>query len=187
MNITKIWCTIFVLLLIALVMAFSDSFKPIVHTSKDSAFITALSQLGILYIIALFVERSLEVFIKAWRQSGKVLLEQKMLSADGKKEVGNELEKYKVGTQNRALLLGLFFGVLISLSGVRILGAIFEFNGNSTAGFSIQYSLFQVTDILLTAGLIAGGSKTIHELMALTDNFLRNSRKLATTPIITDK
>ena len=38
-------------------------------------FRTALAQLGILYIIALFVERSLEFLIKAWRQGGKSGLE----------------------------------------------------------------------------------------------------------------
>ena len=39
--------------------------------------------------------------------------------------------------------------------------------------------LFQFTDIILTAGLIAGGSSTIHELMALIDDFLKKSRKRA--------
>ena len=36
--------------------------------------------------------------------------------------------------------------------------------------------VFQFTDIIITAGLIAGGSATIHELMALIDDFLRASR-----------
>ena len=34
-------------------------------------------------------------------------------------------------------------------------------------------------DIIVTAGLIAGGSATIHELMALVDDFLKKSRTRA--------
>ena len=177
-----IWLTLFILALVVLVMKFSDLLKPITMTRGDSPFITALNQLGILYIIALVVERSLEVFIKAWRQGDKLLLEKKVQSTNGGSAVEAEsaLEIYKAGTQKRALLLGLIFGILISLSGVRILGAIFEFT--DAKGWLFQHALFQLTDILLTAGLIAGGSKTIHELMGLIDNFLRQSRQHTTTP-----
>ena len=65
----------------------------------------------------------------------------------------------------------------MSLSGVRLLGPIFDFGGGAC---SFQQAIFQFTDIAVTAGLIAGGSATVHELMALIDDFLRNSRKGAT-------
>ena len=85
--------------------------------------------------------------------------------------------EYRAGTQRRALLVGLTLGILVSLSGVRLLGPIFEFS--VADGWSFQQAVFQFTDIILTAGLIAGGSTTIHELMALVDNFLKTSRKRA--------
>ena len=65
---------------------------------------------------------------------------------------------------------------MVSLSGVRLLGPIFEFGG---AEASFQQAVFQFTDVILTAGLIAGGSATIHELMALVDDFLKTSPKRA--------
>ena len=73
-------------------------------------------------------------------------------------------------------IVGLTLGIMVSLSGVRLLGPIFEFGG---AEASFQQAVFQFTDVILTAGLIAGGSATIHELMALVDDFLKTSRKRA--------
>ena len=68
---------------------------------------------------------------------------------------------------------------MVSLSGVRLLGPIFEF-GAAASGF--QQGLFRSTNIILTAELIAGGSATNHELMALLDDFLKASRKRAKDP-----
>ena len=181
-NIGRIWLALLVLALAVSVFAFGDSLKPVGTKKGVEPFLTALSQLGILYIVALFVERSLEVLIKAWRQSGKSRLEVEAQSAeeDAREEAEKALEEYRAGTQRRALLVGLTLGVLVSLSGVRLLGPIFEFEG--AGGWSFQQAVFQFTDIIVTAGLIAGGSKTIHELMALVDDFLKASRKRAKQP-----
>ena len=48
---------------------------------------------------------------------------------------------------------------------------------SAISGF--QAAVFQFADIVITAGLIAGGSATIHQLMALIDDFLKASRKRA--------
>ena len=181
-NIGRIWVALLVLGLAVVVVSLGDSLKPIGTKEGEAPFLTALTQLGILYIVALFVERSLEVLIKAWRQGGKSRLEEEARSAadDAKAEAGKALEEYRAGTQRRALLVGLTLGILVSLSGVRLLGPIFEFS--VTEGWSFQQAVFQFTDIIVTAGLIAGGSATIHELMALVDDFLRTSRKRAKQP-----
>ena len=150
---------------------------PIKMPEGGAPFKTALFQLGILYIVALFVERSLEVLIKAWRQGGKFRLVEKVRSAEesGQADAEKQLQQYKAGTQRRALLLGLTLGIMVSLSGIRLLGPIF----NVGTEWSFQVAVFHFTDILLTAGLIGGGSATIHELMALVDDFLKTSRKRA--------
>ena len=178
-NIGRIWLALLVLVLVVLVLAFGETLKPVETKEGAAPFLTALTQLGILYIVALFVERSLEVLIKAWRQSGKSCLEVEAQSAeaDAREEAKKALEKYRADTQRRALLVGLTLGSLVSLSGVRLLGPIFEFD--VAGGWSFQQAVFQFTDIIVTAGLIAGGSKTIHELMALVDDFLKASRKRA--------
>ena len=70
-----------VLALVVVVFSLGDSLKPIGTKAGEAPFLTALTQLGILYIVALFVERSLEVLIKAWRQGGKSRLEEAAQSA----------------------------------------------------------------------------------------------------------
>ena len=177
-NIGRIWVALLVLALAVVVLSQGDSLTPIEVREGEAPFRTALIQLGILYVVALFVERSLEVLIKAWRQGGKSRLEEEVRSAEenGKAEAEKKLQEHKTGTQRRALLVGLTLGIMVSLSGVRLLGPIFE-PGDAVAPF--QQAVFQFTDIILTAGLIAGGSATIHELMALIDDFLKTSRKHA--------
>ena len=170
-HIGKIWISFVILALVIVVWLYGDTLKAIQPKSDGSPFFIALTQLGILYIIALFVERALEVLIKAWRQGGKARLEQEV--DDGQRK--RKLEEYKAGTKRRALLVGLTLGLLVSLSGVRLLGPIFQFSSIS----AFQEALFHFTDIIITAGLIAGGSSTIHELMALIDDFLKASRNRA--------
>ena len=178
-NIGRIWLALLVLTLAVVVFFAGDSLKPIGMQEGEAPFLTALTQLGILYIVALFVERSLEVLIKAWRQGGKSRLQEEVRSAEEgvKVEAEKALEEYRAGTQRRALLAGLTLGILVSLSGVRLLGPIFEFGVEDA--WSFQQAIFQFTDIIVTAGLIAGGSATIHELMALIDDFLKKSRTRA--------
>jgi len=178
-NIGRIWLALPVLAMAVVVFFAGDSLKPIGTKKGEAPFLTALTQLGILYFVALFVERSLEVLIKAWRQGGKSLLQEEVRSAEEgtKAEAEKALEDYKTGTQRRALLVGLTLGILVSVSGVRLLGPIFEFG--AADAWSFQQAVFQFTDIIVTAGLIAGGSATIHKLMALVDDFLRKSRTRA--------
>ena len=117
--------------------------------------------------------------MKASRQDEKIRLEKRLASPEesDRADADTKLEEYRAGTRKRALLVGSTLGTLVSLSGVRLLGPMFEFE--ATAGWSVQEGLFHVTDVVITAGLIAGGSSTIHEVMALIDDFLRASRKRA--------
>lgn len=130
-NVGRIWLGLLILALGVAIVCFGDSLNPI--DTKDEPFLIVLTQLGILYSVALVVERSLEVLIKVWRQSGKTPLEDAVRSADGEdseaKKAKKALEEYRTGTQKRALLFGLTMGVLVSLSGVRFLGSIFAFDG----------------------------------------------------------
>ena len=188
----RIWVASLVVALAALVFFLSDALTPMGASDGVAPFRTALAQLGILYIIALFVERSLEVLIKAWRQGGKSALEHNLRTAAATAaedpaahaEADRQLQAYRAGTQRRALLVALTLGIMVALSGVRLLGPIFEPTTAAAAAAAqppFQQDLFHFTDILLTAGLIAGGSATLHELLALIDDFLKSSRTRAKT------
>ena len=181
-NIGRIWISLTILALAILIWCSGDSLKPIETRSDDSPLLIALTQLGILYIVALFVERALEVLLKAWRQGEKIRLKDEVARATDETKVNAEktLQEYRVGTQRRALLSGLTLGILVAVAGVRLLGPVFSLDAD--AGWTFQMAVFQFTDIVITGGLIAGGSATIHELMALIDEFLRRSRKGASGP-----
>lgn len=173
----RIWISLAILVVVCVIWWNGDSLKPLDPQSDGSPFLIALSQLGILYIVALFIERALEVLLKAWRQGEKIRLQEELAirTGDSKTKAERNLQEYKVGTQRRALLTGLTLGILVAVSGIRLLGPIFPFD--HSAEWTFQLAMFQFTDIVITAGLIAGGSATIHELMALIDEFLRRSRK----------
>lgn len=177
-NIGRVGVPVLVAAVAVVVGVQGDALAPVDAGAGGRPFVAALAQLGILYIVALFVERALEVLLKAWRQGGKARLEEKARAADDADRAAaeTELREYRAGTQRRALLVGLTLGILVSVSGVRLLGPIFEFAG---AAAPFQRAVFQFTDIILTAGLIAGGSAAIHDLMALIHDFLRARRRRA--------
>lgn len=150
-----------------------------------------------LFVAALFMERVLEVFITAWRQRERGELDHALKSAErahadalSKLEASDNpsdalrsavvearetidqtdapLRAYKRQTQRYALAFGFAVGLLFALVGVRALSETVSYE-NLTG---IQYFLFQVFDLLLTAGIIAGGSDAIHRLVSIfTDGF----------------
>ena len=108
----RIWMGMLAGVLAVVVLAQGDALTPIEIPEGEAPFRTALVQLGILYIVALFVERSLEVLIKAWRQGEKTRLEEETRSAEesGRAAAQKKLQEYKAGTQRRALLVGFDAG-----------------------------------------------------------------------------
>ena len=174
-SVRELWVVLMALVLAIILFSQGSSWGPITIPDEAEPFQTALIQLGILYIIALFVERSLEVLIKVWREGEKGSREERVrLANEGARlEAEQHLSEYKAGTRRWALLGGLTLGIMVSLAGVRLLGPIFA---SELPNEQYQKALFHFTDVILTGGLIAGGSATIHQLMALVDDFLKASR-----------
>ncbi|UCE06080.1 MAG: hypothetical protein JSW07_21250 [bacterium] len=164
--------------------------------------VTDIGQLlGTLFVIALFLERALDVFLTTWRAEHSEELDQsiqecqhkisefKVQSEDyrnaNKAELDNLIKKLKETKQEKlthssntriiAMWIGLFFGVLISAVGVRTLGTL---TNPATLPLK-QKSLFNFIDVLLTGGLIAGGSDSIHKLTELYRNFVETTSKKA--------
>lgn len=178
-DIGRIWAGVAVAATGVVVAVGGQTLKAVVPA--DDALTSALTQLGVLYVVAVFVERALEVFIKAWRQSGRSELESELATLDDgdprRAAKRMALDEYRAGTRRRALLTGLSIGIILSLAGVRTLAVMFV--APSSSGF--QQFLFQFSDVLVTGGLVAGGSAAIHEMMSLITRFL-GSRKDALGP-----
>jgi hypothetical protein len=130
-------------------------------------------------VITIIVERFLEVFNAIWRRKGKLQLTRKVQDAkndESKKQAQEQLDSYRARTQTLAMYSGFVIGILAGIAGVRTLEIIFDFS--SLTG--TQETLFHSIDILLTAGLIAGGSKGINAVTRVIGNFLESTKDKAT-------
>ncbi len=124
-----------------------------------------LTGLGVLVVL---VERSTEVAINAVRtetpslESRKTLLERDQRTSEPEyADITAKLDKYKAGTQQLSLLIGMALGVLVACTGIGVLKSILIDNP-----IPARLQLRRLADIILTAGVLAGGSQAFHENIA---------------------
>ena len=75
--------------------------------AKDGPFIAFLSQLGVLYILAAILERSLDVYVKIWRQPRREALESviERLTADIAKAAAVDIPKLDLSVRDVRIAL----------------------------------------------------------------------------------
>jgi len=173
-----------------------------------------------LFLIALFVEQTLEIIVNILRDTDKDKLEEEKkkfkdeidelknkidelkketsiteqtieksginihepkvqsnkLELDKKEEEfkldkkDKQLKSYKNQTRQMTLVLGLYFGLIISALGIRVLGTITPLNDNNW-----DVHIFNLLDILLTGSVIAGGSEGIHKIIRESIRFFQKA------------
>ena len=127
--------------------------------------------LMMLFLVALFVERAVEVIMGAWRGSEKQELQaevniQRRRSTEGlaKEEAERAYEVYRAEFRVLSLLVALFIGLVVSALGFRILQALVDpVAFRSLAGW--QRALFSCADTFVTGAMIGGGSEGIHRVL----------------------
>lgn len=138
--------------------------------------------IGTIAIVAV-VERSVELFIAAWRNPEKEVLEQeisplKNLASPSDEEKAQliskekELLQYITLTKKYAILLSLVFGFMASFTGIRILEPLV----NMTTTKPEQIATFYKLDLVLSALGIATGTKLFHGLPALVSDTITATR-----------
>jgi len=138
---------------------------------KEFADLEILSVVSTMFVIAIFMERSIQAILIPLRARGRIELEKRLNelesvgspSAEISRKVvdaSSRLNRYNVETGRQANWIGFSFGLLISLAGVRVLAGFVE-SGELGA---YQDTLFSFADILLTGGVIAGGSAAIDKI-----------------------
>jgi hypothetical protein len=174
-NIRDFWLSpiVLIILLIVFVALVVGKFgwNQTITLSPDLKQATYTSMFVNLVFIALIVERFIEVFNSIWRRKGRQERARAIETAASNKEkitAQKELDFYRSQTETLAMYCGFAIGIFIGLAGVHTLQVIF--NINSLSG--TQKSVFQAVDVLLTAGLIAGGSKGINAITSLMGSFL---------------
>ena len=118
-----------------------------------------------LFLVALFIERGLEVFLTSWRAGESKRRE------DNKDAPG--LREHKIVTPRIAFLAGTAIGVVISALGVRALQPLLYadlFPGAD--GVQFQERAFMAMDVLLTGMLLGGGADGLHKLVSVFTNFM---------------
>ncbi|MEO0432691.1 MAG: hypothetical protein AAF151_13465 [Cyanobacteria bacterium J06656_5] len=146
-----------------------------------------VQQLTILVIVALFLERALEVYKLSYfspekeRLAAKVdQFQMELLSLSPQTNANSEkiqavqlrlysaeesLRNYINHMRQNLLKVAIGFGLLIGLVGLRSLESAFDFPVPKSVLEMFRFYLFRVLDLILTAGLIAGGSEGIHNVI----------------------
>ena len=175
--ITPILLTIFLIILVAILVHLFGWDKTI--GIKLDIKIDNYSKLFVnLFLITVIVERFIGVFNSIWRRSGRLELIRGVENAKTNKErieAQKKLDVYRSRTETLAMYSGFAIGIIIGFAGVHTLQVIFD--AAPLSGF--QKTLFHGVDIVLTAGLIAGGSKGINAITSLLGSFLEASKEKA--------
>ncbi len=180
-----IFITLGVLLTIYLAVgALDPNFKNL--PLKDLALKDLMGKLGALFIIVLLVERLIELFVHPWRSPKTESLKMELFtfSAEGKRlrkpghqtvDTEKKLGSHRSKTRLVTLLAGFVIGVFISIGGVGFLNELVHVDPAAVGEKQIPY--LRKVDVVLTAGLIAGGSDGFHQFMKAILVFFEETTK----------
>lgn len=191
----------FIILIIIIIFFGSRISENIVSFKPDlqKAVIDFLTNLGVLTLV---MERALEIYVSIWRGKNKIILEENVERAATSLKFAKEnntdatltarfeemnnnlssanqaLEEYKDETRTITLRVTLMIGLVVSIAGFRVLDTIFI----SDALKGMQLKIYDWTDILLTAGVLSGGSAGIHALSNTLGTFFDETTKKLKNP-----
>jgi len=147
---------------------------------------SVLGTLTWLFVVALFIERAVEVIVSTLRDADAALLEhavqteQDRIDAQSKVTPGaipylqtlhtaqKNLLDYRSDTKELALCISFIISLIVSIAGVRA----FAFIANSVPASNW---LFSAVDILVTGAVLAGGTDAIHQMMNVIINLFNNA------------
>ena len=163
-----------IILFLVAVLALLYHSKPTFLPFKPFTESDILAIVSALFVVAIFMERSIEAILIPVRKPDRMLIEQKIkiLRNEVKTDAGKEielseqiykLENYRMTTAKHALWVSFGFGLLISLVGVRTLAGLIEPQALKQLG-EIHSAMFAFVDTVLTGGVIAGGSAAIDKI-----------------------
>jgi hypothetical protein len=173
---------------VVVVVAIMIGFNVGVLERKPFDLASVLRLLGTYGVLALVVERTLEVFISAWRGQVTGQLFSAVESARRRLEAAphsfglqqaaaerdRALADYRGTTQRIALRAGVVLGLLIAATGIRTLDLFVSVQTDFAPRL-----LYTLLDVVVTAGMIGGGSDAVHKLMGAVTRFLDATRSAA--------
>ena len=143
------------------------------------------SRFSVLVFFSLLIERTVEILMSIWRseeankrEADVQRLVASKTAADDKTllEAQAKLIEYKAETIRWTMPIGFALGLLVSALGVR---ALSQFIDSTAAGAGAplegQRWWFNISDIVFTGALLAGGADPIHKLLDLYRKFVESS------------
>jgi hypothetical protein len=214
-TLIMLWTALGVVFLAALVLATKVGGLP----TKPFGLADVGKLLTTFFVLALFVERTLEVFITAWRggptakaehdiagftataaaaataavaagavpntqaqQAAQIVAQDATQKANAK---ANWLVDYKSETQRIALRAGLVLGIVVAAIGVRAFGTFVQLPPVAADGVPAwRNGILNVIDVLISGGIIGGGSEAIHKLMTVITGFFEQTAANLKKPVI---
>jgi len=111
------------------------------------------SRFQVLFIVAVLIERSVETYLNVTGQNGQVVFDQ-----------ANETYVKVSSASKEAQTAALVLSVLVAMCGLRILESVVDLKGSATL---LQEAVWNGVDIIVSAGLMAGGSELFHKLASV--------------------
>lgn len=144
------------------------------------------SRFATLVFFSLLIERTVEILMSIWRSEEankreaavQRLVAAKTPSTDSALiQAQTDLIQYKAETLQWTMPVGFALGLLISAFGVRALSQFIDPASVGTTGAptEAQRWWFNMSDILFTGALLAGGADPIHKLLDLYRKFVESS------------
>jgi len=144
-----------------------SDFKTIDISSFETGRLVGL--FGSLFFISLLVERFIELFVQdpdAELKSRKAAQKKNLIDPNKIMEAELELKEMRKKRRNTVVFIGFVMGLIIALFGMRILTNLVV----DPDWGDLQKRYVNILDMVLTAGLIAGGSEGIHSLINIAKN-----------------
>jgi hypothetical protein len=167
-----------VLALLGLVVVYYSAYPQSAPVKAGLTLENFLGALGGLFVLVLLIERATEIFIAVSRNQKTESLKAQVatLAADTTKSVdhaakASELAEYQNETKGLALLTGFSISIIACAGGIGILKTIVD----TTSGADPHF--IRGIDILLTSGLLAGGSDSFHQFVRALETFFQNANK----------
>jgi hypothetical protein len=172
----------FLLIAVSVIVIIVGSVSPMNLPFKNLTISSVGGTLGGLFVLVLLIERVTEIAISIWRQptADRLTKSIEMLAEATRtaevEELGElkmNLASYKSETKSIALQFSFAISIVTCMVGVGIFTSLFDYSGITSGN---QKTFVRGTDIVLTAGLLSGGSDAFHQFTSALENFFKSSK-----------
>jgi hypothetical protein len=131
------------------------------------------SLLANLFLIALLIERALEIFyITPQRNPMKQELNKSLAEAASpraRSDSSEALQSFRLQTRKTCLFSAFGLGLLCGISGIQVLDVVLDTSDLAER----QLALFRALDVFFTAAILGGGSAGVNNLTSLLKDYVK--------------